>query len=241
MPRRVAVSIGPEHGTVGPNQVKEAAKEAVQGLGHDTLVVCGFAFDPHVSEEVKRYGALTVLAARMNPDLVMGDPTPANPWLCGEAGNRRHRFGYRRVATSGEGQRRPMTSETTKTAAYYRQLPYTRRVRHVEEDTGESYFVAYIEVLGGLEADGDTPSDALANLADAFQDYIAAMLEWRELIPEPEVWPASLGWKTVAGRPTSTVDIGGFEPNAPDAPPEWVAAVPEVATAGSRALGMALA
>lgn len=71
--RRVAVSIGPEHGTVGPNQVKEAAKESVQGLGHDTLVVCGFAFDPHVSEEVKRYGNLSVLATRMNPDLVMGD------------------------------------------------------------------------------------------------------------------------------------------------------------------------
>jgi len=71
--RRVAVSIGPEHGTVGPNQVKEAAKEAVRGLGHDTLVICGFAFDPHVSEEVKRYGSLTVLPARMNPDLVMGD------------------------------------------------------------------------------------------------------------------------------------------------------------------------
>ena len=29
--RRVAISIGPEHGTVGPQQVKEAAKEAVQG------------------------------------------------------------------------------------------------------------------------------------------------------------------------------------------------------------------
>ena len=71
--RRVAVSIGPEHGTVGPAQVKEAAKEAVQGVGFDTLVVCGFAFDPHVSEEVKRYGALTVLPARMNPDLAMGD------------------------------------------------------------------------------------------------------------------------------------------------------------------------
>ncbi|MDQ6633837.1 MAG: site-specific DNA-methyltransferase [Gemmatimonadota bacterium] len=71
--RRVAVSIGPEHGTVGPMQVKEAAKEAVQGVGYDTLVVCGFAFDPHVSEEVKRYGNLTVLAARMNPDLAMGD------------------------------------------------------------------------------------------------------------------------------------------------------------------------
>ena len=71
--RRVAVSIGPEHGTVGPHQVKEAAKEAVQGVGFDMLVVCGFAFDPHVAEEAKRYGNLTVLPAKMNPDLVMGD------------------------------------------------------------------------------------------------------------------------------------------------------------------------
>ena len=71
--RRVAISIGPEHGTVGPHQVKEAAKEAVQGIGFDMLVVCGFAFDPHVAEEVKRYGKLTVLPTKMNPDLVMGD------------------------------------------------------------------------------------------------------------------------------------------------------------------------
>ena len=71
--RRVAVSIGPEHGTVGPHQVKEAAKEAVRGVGFDMLVVCGFAFDPHVAEEAKRYGNLTVLPAKMNPDLVMGD------------------------------------------------------------------------------------------------------------------------------------------------------------------------
>jgi adenine-specific DNA-methyltransferase len=71
--RRVVVSIGPEHGTVGPQQVKEAAKEAVQGVGFDTLVVCGFAFDPHVAEETKRYGKLIVLPAKMNPDLSMGD------------------------------------------------------------------------------------------------------------------------------------------------------------------------
>jgi adenine-specific DNA-methyltransferase len=71
--RRVAVSIGPEHGTVGPQQIKEAAKEAVLGVGFDVLVVCGFAFDPHVSEEAKRYGSLTVLITRMNPDLSMGD------------------------------------------------------------------------------------------------------------------------------------------------------------------------
>ncbi|MDG4551714.1 MAG: site-specific DNA-methyltransferase [Candidatus Contendobacter sp.] len=71
--KRVAVSIGPEHGTVGPEQVKEAAKEAVKGIGFDLLIVCGFAFDPHVSEEAKRYGKLTVLPAKMNPDLAMGE------------------------------------------------------------------------------------------------------------------------------------------------------------------------
>jgi len=71
--RRVGVCIGPEHGTVGPELVKEAAKEAVQGIGFDLLLVCGFAFDPHVSEEAKRYGKLTVLPVRMNPDLSMGE------------------------------------------------------------------------------------------------------------------------------------------------------------------------
>jgi len=71
--RRVAITLGPEHGTVGPTQVKEAAKEAVQGVGFDVLIVCGFAFDPHVAEEAKRYGNLTVLPAKMNPDLAMGE------------------------------------------------------------------------------------------------------------------------------------------------------------------------
>jgi adenine-specific DNA-methyltransferase len=71
--QRVVVSIGPEHGTVGPQQVKEAAKEAVRGVGFEVLVVCGFAFDPHVAEEAKRYGKLTVLPSKMNPDLAMGD------------------------------------------------------------------------------------------------------------------------------------------------------------------------
>lgn len=71
--RRAAISIGPEHGTVGSVLVKEAAKEAVLGIGFDLLIVCGFAFDPSVSEEAKRYGNLTVLPARMNPDLAMGD------------------------------------------------------------------------------------------------------------------------------------------------------------------------
>jgi adenine-specific DNA-methyltransferase len=95
--RAVAVSIGPEHGTVGPEQVKEAAKEATRGLGVDLVVICGFAFDAHAGETAQQiapapapkirtrdaftaaerapvqYGKLTVLLAHMNPDLAMGE------------------------------------------------------------------------------------------------------------------------------------------------------------------------
>lgn len=71
--KRVAVSIGPEHGTVGPTHVKEAAKEAVRGVGFDILVVCGFAFDARVGETAREFGDLMVLPARMNPDLMMGE------------------------------------------------------------------------------------------------------------------------------------------------------------------------
>ena len=90
--QRVAVAIGPEHGTVGPETVKEAAKEAMRGAGFDLLLVCGFAFDAHanetakefrpepngksrgqfVSEETRQYGKLPVELVRMNPDLAMG-------------------------------------------------------------------------------------------------------------------------------------------------------------------------
>jgi adenine-specific DNA-methyltransferase len=89
--KRAAICIGPEHGTVSPELVKEASKEAMKGSAFDLLIVCGFAFDPHagekkkeieddfrksnllISEEKKQYGKLTILLARMNPDLSMGD------------------------------------------------------------------------------------------------------------------------------------------------------------------------
>jgi adenine-specific DNA-methyltransferase len=71
--RRVGVSVGPEHGTVGPLQIKNAAIEAVRGLGHDVLIVCGFAFDAQADETAKQFGELVVLPTRMNPDLLMGE------------------------------------------------------------------------------------------------------------------------------------------------------------------------
>jgi adenine-specific DNA-methyltransferase len=68
--RRAAVALGPEYGTVGPELVREAAKEAARA-GFDLLVVCGFAFDALVGEQASSLGRLTVLRANMNPDLHM--------------------------------------------------------------------------------------------------------------------------------------------------------------------------
>ncbi len=89
--RRIALSLGPEFGTVGPAQVKEAAKEAIRGIGFDLLLVLGFSFDARSGEaaeefqpdqatggwlslaQEKRFGKLPVLLVKMNPDLSMGE------------------------------------------------------------------------------------------------------------------------------------------------------------------------
>jgi adenine-specific DNA-methyltransferase len=68
---RVAICIGPESGTIGSDMVREAAKEALDVA--DVLIVCGFAFDATVAEEATRLGRLTILKARMNTDLQMGN------------------------------------------------------------------------------------------------------------------------------------------------------------------------
>jgi adenine-specific DNA-methyltransferase len=87
--RTVVVMIGPEHGTVSPDMVKEAAREALKGAGFDILVVCGFAFEAYASETAKEFapsgdgfvaaederkmGRLRVLLTHMNPDLAMSN------------------------------------------------------------------------------------------------------------------------------------------------------------------------
>ena len=42
-------------------------------MGYDLLIVCGFAFDPSVSEQSKKFGKLQILVTRMNADLLLGD------------------------------------------------------------------------------------------------------------------------------------------------------------------------
>ena len=153
--RRIAVSIGPEHGTVGAQHVKEAAKEAVQGIGFDVLVVCAFAFDPHVSEEGKRYGKLTVLITRMNPDLSMGDELLKKTG----AGNLFMVFGEPDIKITTEGAAGDLTVEVRGVDVYD---PTTGQIRsHSTDDiacwfidtnyNGESFFVRHAYFTGGDE------------------------------------------------------------------------------------------
>ena len=73
--KRAAICIGPEYDTVGYDLVRKAAREAADL--YDTLIVCGFAFAPEVDESRLNFGSLTVLKARMNQDLRMGDKLKA--------------------------------------------------------------------------------------------------------------------------------------------------------------------
>ena len=69
--RRAAILVGPEYGTVSRPDITAAAREAMEA-GFDLLIVSAFNFDAHASE-FDRMGALTVLQARINPDLHMPD------------------------------------------------------------------------------------------------------------------------------------------------------------------------
>jgi adenine-specific DNA-methyltransferase len=73
--QRIAVSIGPQFGTVDPEWIRLAAREATRGLGFDVLLVCAFAFDPQAMKATEEFsiGRIRVVLVRMNSDLAMGD------------------------------------------------------------------------------------------------------------------------------------------------------------------------
>ncbi len=90
-PQRVAVSVGPQYGTVNATWVKDAARAALRGGNEfDLLLICGFGFDAHSSETANEFapsnggdfatvaderqlGRLPVLLVRMNAELAMGE------------------------------------------------------------------------------------------------------------------------------------------------------------------------
>jgi len=69
--RRAAILIGPEYGTVGRQDLVAAAREAVDNR-FDVLIACAFNFDAH-SAELGSLGGLTILKARINPDMHMSE------------------------------------------------------------------------------------------------------------------------------------------------------------------------
>jgi adenine-specific DNA-methyltransferase len=89
-PQRIGVSIGPQFGTVDPEWIRQAAREATRGLGFDLLLVCAFAFDPQAVkateeftpsdpanfatvQDERKLGRVPIMLVRMNSDLAMGD------------------------------------------------------------------------------------------------------------------------------------------------------------------------
>ncbi|HZF95709.1 MAG TPA: site-specific DNA-methyltransferase [Allosphingosinicella sp.] len=69
--RRAAILIGPEYGTIGRQDLVAAAREAVDNR-FDVLIACAFNFDAH-SSELGSLGGLTILKARINPDMHMSE------------------------------------------------------------------------------------------------------------------------------------------------------------------------
>jgi adenine-specific DNA-methyltransferase len=70
--RRVAVSIGPQYGTVDERWVRDAALEASHDA-FDLLVICGLAFDGYLGSGFRQFGNLPIMRAAMNPDILMGE------------------------------------------------------------------------------------------------------------------------------------------------------------------------
>lgn len=70
-PKRAAIFIGPEFGTVHRGDLSTAAFEAIEAR-FDVLISCAFSYDAQATG-YDRMGPLPVLKARMNADLHMGE------------------------------------------------------------------------------------------------------------------------------------------------------------------------
>jgi adenine-specific DNA-methyltransferase len=70
-PKRAAIFVGPEFGTVTRPDLVAAAREAGDA-DFDVLIACAFGYDAH-STDLNKLGRLPVLKARMNADLHMAE------------------------------------------------------------------------------------------------------------------------------------------------------------------------
>lgn len=63
-------------------------------------------------------------------------------------------------------------------------LPYKERFE-LDSVDGKPWYAAYNDELPGCMSDGETVEMASKNLRSARLDYIAAMFQWKQPVPEP--------------------------------------------------------
>ena len=79
-----------------------------------------------------------------------------------------------------------------KTARDYRQLPYRRTAKPVENEGEGFYWLASVEEIPWIRVDGATYAEALVRLDEIFDDCVESMIEAGDAIPEPKLWPGEL-------------------------------------------------
>ena len=170
--RRRRSASAPSTAPSAPQLVKEAAKEAVKGVGFDCSSSAASPSTRSVSEEAKRYGKLTVLPARMNPDLAMGDELLKKTG----AGNLFMVFGEPDIEIS-EAEGRPDRASRSRASTSTTRRPARFATRSTDDiacwfiDTdynGESFFVRHAYFTGA-----DEPYDKLKRALRADIDEAA--------------------------------------------------------------------
>jgi len=66
----------------------------------------------------------------------------------------------------------------------YLDLPYGVTIRHMDDESGEYYFVS-VEEMPGCMSDGATPEEALENIREAMELWIGGKLEAGLEVPAP--------------------------------------------------------
>lgn len=96
-----------------------------------------------------------------------------------------------------------------KSLEYYRGLPYTKLAEIVLDESPRPYWGARVVELDGCIATGSTEVEAMHNLDHAFDEYIEALLQWGDAIPEPERMHFQL--PSIEGLPETSFTSSDFE------------------------------
>ena len=160
--RTAGIFLGPEYGTVSRADLVEAATEAADA-GCDVLIACAFNFDARALE-FRRLGRMTILHARMHPDLHMKDLKAGGGNLFAVFGEPDIRLveegGMLRVAVDGIDIFRPSTGEVVTTSpdeitCWFVDTDYSGEAFFVRQAYFPSAEVPYKSIRAALKADVD--------------------------------------------------------------------------------------